>query len=187
MPAEAPNLDWVRTLRLDGHPEFGSNLFKLLSSYRDNLNVLEQQTNSSLNGPTTAPPNLQSVTVTPTDVGHHISINHGAAFYRGLYYHIESADNPHFTNPFPEYSGPAREINLATGRKSLYFQAFASYQNSSNTPIVFHGGQNPQAVLGGTAVARGTSQGSGTGLPGEGRSGFGTVPYRGTNPPKRSP
>jgi hypothetical protein len=187
MPASAPNLAWVRSLKLDSHPEFGAKLYELLSSYRDNLNVLEQQTNSNLGGTPTAPPNLQAITVTPTEVGHHISINHGAEFYRGLYYHVESADNPHFTNPFPEYSGPAREINLATGSRRLYFQAFASYQNSANTPIVYHGGQQPQSVLGGKSFTSGQSQGSGTGRPGEGRSGFGNVAYRGSNPPTRNP
>jgi len=45
MPSEAPNLDWVRSLKLEGHPEFGSNLFQLLDSFRGNLNQLEQQTN----------------------------------------------------------------------------------------------------------------------------------------------
>jgi hypothetical protein len=186
MPASAPGLDWVRSLKLEGHPEMGANLHRLLRSFRDDLNTLEQQGNFNLNGTPAAPPNIQNVTVTPTSVGHHISINHGEAFYQGLYYHVESADNPHFTNPFPAYSGPAREIDLATGNQTLYFQAFASYQNSGNTPVVYHGGQTPQPVTGGKNVPRGTSQGGGTGRPGEGRSGFGPVPWRGLNPPVRN-
>jgi hypothetical protein len=186
MPADSPNLSWVRSLKLEGHPEFGAKLFELLSSFKGNLDTLEQQTNSNLNGTPAPPPNIESVTVSPTAVGHHISINHGAAFYRGLFYHVESADNPHFTNPYPEYSGPAREINLATGPRRLYFQVFASYQNSGNTRVIFHGGANPQSVIGGTAYQPAPSQGGGTSRPGEGRAGFGAVPYRGNLPPTRN-
>lgn len=188
MPANLRNLDWLRSVKVEGYPDFGARLFEALNDTRGHLNTLEDQTNSNLNGIPAAPPNIQAVTVTPTAVGHHVTINHGADFYRGLSYHVESADNPHFTNPFPEYSGPAREINLATGSQNRYFRAFASYQNSGNTPIVYHGGQTPQPVKGGTVFAGAPqqSQGSGTGLPGEGHSGFGTVPFRGSKPPVRN-
>lgn len=187
MPNAPRNLDWVRGLKGNALPEdFGSRLYELLSDLNRNDNTLESQTNSNLKGTPAPPPALQKLTVTPTQVGHHVSINHGADFYRGVYYHVEYADNPHFTNPFPAYSGPAREIDLATGSRALYFQAFASYQNSGNTPVVFHGGSIPQPVTGGTGAARGTSQGSGTGLAGEGRQGFGQNAYRGSSPPARS-
>lgn len=179
------NLDWLRSLKLDGVPEFGARMKELVSDLAGGINVLEQQTNSNLDGIPAPPPRLQAVTVTATGVGHHVSINHGADFYRGVYYHVESADNPHFSNPFPAYSGPAREIDLATGSQKLYFRAFASYQNSNNTSTIFHGGATPQPVTGGTAVPRGTSQGGGTGRPGEGIAGFGPAQYRGSKPPAR--
>ena len=185
MAANLRNLEWLRSLKLDGHPEFGARLYEMLADVRTGLRTLEQQTNSNLSGTPAAPPGLQSIKASPTHVGHHVSINHGADFYRGIYYHVESADNPHFTNSFPEYSGPAREINLATGPRALYFRAFASYQNSDNTSPVYHGGTQPRPVLGGTAFTPGSSQGSGTGRPSEGFSGFGPVPFRGGKPPAR--
>lgn len=186
MPITIRNLDWLRSLKLEGHPDFGARLHEALTDVRGGVDTLEQQTNSSLNGIPAPPPNLQAVTVTSTAAGHHVSINHGAEFYRGAHYHIESSDNPHFTNPFPEYTGPAREINLATGPRNLHFRAFVSYLNSDNSPMVYHGVGRSQAVLGGvhTPIVH-QSQGSGTGRPGEGHSGFGTVPFRGSKPPVR--
>jgi hypothetical protein len=180
------NLEWLRSIKIDGAPDFGVRIFEALTDMRNGMNTLEGQTNSSFSGNPAPPPPLQSITVTPTEVGHHVSINHGGAFYRGIYYHIESADNPHFSNPFPAYSGPAREIDLATGSQSLYFRAFASYQNSGNTSPVFHGWNVPTPVTGGIVMPRGISQGSGTGSPGQGISGFGPVPWRGSKPPTRA-
>jgi len=185
MPETPRNLDWIRTLKLEGHPEFGARLHELVSDLHTNTKQVAQQTNSSLEGTPHPPPPLQSVTVTPTGVGHHVSIAHGADFYQGCTYHVESSESPQMTNPFPEYSGPSREINLATGSQKLYFQAFASYPTSSNTTPVFHGGTTPMPVTGGVSVPRGTSQGGGTGRPGSGLSGFGPIPYRGSKPPQR--
>ena len=174
------HLNWLRSAK-PTEEGYSSRLFEMFQDLKNATGNIEQQTNSDASGTPAAPPGIQSVTVTPTPVGHHVSINHGAEFYRGLYYHVESSDNSHFTNPFPEYSGPAREINLATGPRNLHFRVFASYQNSANSPAVYHG-----PVVGGTAF-RGTlqSQGSGTGRPGEGHSGFGNVPFRGSKPPVR--
>lgn len=187
MPLDVRNLDWLRSIK-GGEPlpdGFGARFHEMLRDIVGGVDILEQQTNSNLTGHPAPPPKLQSITVVPTSVGHHVSINHGADFYRGAHYHVEAADNPNFTNPYPVYSGPAREIDLATGTKTLYFQAFTSYQNSGNSEVSFHGGQNPKAVTGGTETPLGPSQGSGTGQPGQGRSGFGPVPWRGLNPPVR--
>jgi hypothetical protein len=186
MPESPRNLAWLRSLKIDGVPDFGSRMSELVSDLAANDHQLAQQTNSSLTGTPTPPPPLQSVTVTPTSVGHHISIAHEGEFYQGIAYHVESSESQNMTNPFPEYSGPAREINLATGNQKLYFRAFSSYLNSANTTPVFHGGTTPVAVTGGTSVPRGTSQGSGTGRPGSGLSGYGPIPYRGSKPPQRS-
>ena len=186
MPNPPRNLDWLRSLKVDSLPQdFGARLYELAKDLNRNSETLEQQTNSNLAGHPAPPPSLQAITVTPTLVGHHVSINHGGEYYRGVHYHVESADNPHFTNPFPAYSGPAREIDLATGSQELYWQAFASYPNSGNTTTVFHGGSTPQPVKGGTFTARGVSQGSGTGRPGQGRAGFGPIPFLGSKPPVR--
>lgn len=185
MSLSVRNLAWLRSLKIEGVPDAGARLHEIVQDLMKGTNTLEQQTNSNLDGVPAPPPRLQAMTVTPTSVGHHVSINHGASFYRGIYYHVETSDNAHFSNPFPAYSGPAREIDLATGAQKLYFRSFASYQNSDNTTTIFHGGSVPQPVTGGTHVPRGVSQGSGTGRPGEGVSGFGTLQYRGNNPPER--
>jgi hypothetical protein len=184
MPENVRNLAWLRGLKLDGVPEFGARLHELVSDLVTNQQQLAQQTNSNLSGNPAPPPPLQSVTVTPTEVGHHISIVHQPD-YRGTVYHVESSTSPNMVNPFPEYTGPAREINLATGSQKLYFQAFASYLNSGNTTPVFHGGTTPTAVTGGKSVSLGLSQGSGTGKPGSGLGGYGSVPFIGSKPPVR--
>jgi hypothetical protein len=180
------NLEYLRSAK----PTDAGYAVKLAEALRDIVKcgeMVEGQTNANASGNPAPPPPLQAVTVTPTSVGHHVSINHGSEFYRGAYYHVESSASPAFTNPFPVYSGPAREIDLATGSQKLYFQAFASYQTSDNTPPVFHGGTIPQAVTGGVNVPLGTSQGSGTGQPGQGLQGFGSAAFRSTTgkPPTR--
>ena len=180
------NLSWLRNLKIDGVPEFGARMAELVSDLVSNDKQIAQQTNSSLTGTPAPPPPLQSVTVTPTEVGHHVSITHEGDFYQGIAYHVESSASPNFTNPFPEYTGPGREVNLATGTQNLHFRAFASYLNGQNTAPVHHGGVTPVPVKGGTNVPRGTSQGSGTGRPGQGISGYGPVPFRGSKPPQRS-
>lgn len=186
MPDQPRNLAWLRSLKLDGIPDFGSRLHELVSDLVSNQNQIAQQTNSSLTGTPAAPPAPQSMTATPTEVGHHISIAHDDDFYQGAVYHVESSESSSFTNPFPEYTGPSREINLATGSQNLYFRAFTSYINSANSTPVFHGGSTPTPVKGGTNVPRGTSQGGGTGRPGSGLSGYGPLPFRGSKPPQRS-
>lgn len=187
MPVNVRNLAWLRGLQIDGVPDAGARLHEIITDLAKGMNTMEQQTNSNMNGNPAPPPALQSMTVTPTSVGHHVSINHEGDYYRGATYHVESADNPHFTNPFPAYTGPAREIDLATGSHKLYFQAFASYPNSGNTTQVYHGGTTPQAVTGGVSTPRpALSRGSGTGKPGQGLSGYGPTPYTGSKPPVRS-
>ena len=187
----AYNIDykWLRALKLEGHPEFGPKMVKMMHDLITQSENVEQQTNANATGNVASPPPLQSVTVTPTSVGHHVSISHGSNFFRGLVYHVEGSMNASFQNPFPLYTGPAREIDLATGKAALYFQAFAAYQTSANTPPVFHGGLIPQPVAGATGGSpySATSQGSGTGLPGQGLQGFGSVPFRSQNgvPPVR--
>lgn len=175
------NLAWLRSLQIPGVPEFGSRMNELISDLVANDQQLAQQTNSSLDAIPGPPPPLQKVVATPTETGMHVSITHQGDYYRGNFYHVEYADNPHFTNPFPAYSGPAREIDIPTGSKTLYVRAFGSYANSGNTSTVFHGGSTPQPVTGGTASPLGTSQGSGTGKPGQGISGFGPTPFTSGN------
>ena len=107
------------------------------------------------------------------------SINHGGEYYRGVHYHVESADNPHFTNPFPAYSGPAREIDLATGSQGALLAGILklSMQNSSNTDDrisrrILHRSRSKVAPL----LPEGVSQGQ-VGLAGRGRAAPVSVRY----------
>lgn len=188
MPINVPNLAYLRTISTPEFPDLGRRIAEALTSLQDAHNVTESQTNANSTGRPGPPPPLGSITVTPTSVGHHISIAHPGEFYQGIAYHGDYADNPHFTNPFPWHAGPARELDLATGNKTLYFRAQGQYPTGASTDPVYHGGTQPIAVTGGTSVPLGKSQGSGTGLPGEGLSGYGPVAFRSATgiPPTRA-
>ena len=189
MTLNVRNLDWIRSLKIEGAPEFGSRLFETISDMMKATTTLAQQTNADLSGNPAPPPRLQAMTVTPTETGAHISITHEGEFYRGISYHAEYSASPNFTNPFPVHMGPAREQDVPVGSKTLYWRAFAQYPTGDPTTAVYHGGTTPAAVTGGKASNLGTSQGSGTGRAGEGLSGYGRVPFRSKNgaPPIRSP
>lgn len=178
MPFEVASLAYLRTISTPQNPDLGARLYDALMSIQKAHNNTESQTNGNSTGIPTAPPKLDGLIVTSTSVGHHISIQHGGEFYRGIEYHGDYADNPQFTNPFPWHAGPARELDLATGSKTLYFRAQGQYQTGESTEPVYHGGSQPLAVTGGTDSPLGWSQGSGTGLPGEGMQGYGAQPYR---------
>lgn len=181
------HLDAFRNLSIPGMPDFGVRLVETLKAINQQHQNVAQQTNGDSAGNPAPPPPLGGITVTSTSVGHHISIQHPEEFYRGVEYHGDYADNPQFTNPFPWHAGPARELDLATGSRTLYFRAQAQYPTGSSTGPVYHGGAQPVAVTGGTESPVGLSQGSGTGLPGEGLQGYGQQPFRSSNgaPPVR--
>lgn len=178
MTLKIRNLDWIRTLKIDGAPEFGPRLYEAISDMAKATDTLAQQTNSNLSGNPAPPPRIQAVTVTPTETGAHVSITHEGEFYRGIEYHAEYSASPNFTNPFPVHMGPAREQDVPVGSKTLYWRAFAQYPTGSPTSAVYHGGTSPAAVTGGKSFPLGTSQGSGTGRAGEGIQGYGAQPFR---------
>ncbi len=159
-------------------PRIGVQLYQTLRAMQTQTQNIAQQTNADPQGQPQAPPPLSAITVTPTASGHHISVTHPGEFYRGIEYHAEYSTNSHFTNAFPVYMGPAREHDVATGAKTLFFRAFAQYPTGSPGAPVYHGGATPIAVTGGVETALGSSQGSGTGRPGEGLSGHGIVAFR---------
>lgn len=186
MPLTLRNLAWLRTLKGGQLPDdFGARMHELITDLQSNDTQIAQQTNSALGGNPQPPPPLQSMTVTPTETGVHLSLNHGGEYYRGVEYHAEYADNNQYTNPFPVHMGPSREMDVPTGTQKLYWRAAPGYQTSALAPHVVHGGNTPVPVTGGTKGMLGRSQGSGTGKPGQGLSGYGPVPYTSTNPPTR--
>lgn len=168
----------IRSISVPGAPTLGVQLYQTLRAMQTHTTNVAQQTNSDVTGQPAAPPPLGGITVTSTTTGHHISLNHPGEFYRGVEYHAFYSDNPHFTNAFPVYMGPSREADVATGTKKLYFGAFPQYPTGNPGPIVYHGGPQPIAVTGGVDSPLGTSQGSGTGLPGQAHSGHGPIPFR---------
>lgn len=186
MPLSIKNLAFLRSA--DPNSEgYGARLYEALKSIESAHNNVEQQTNSDSTGNPTPPPPLGGITVTPTSVGHHISISHPGDLYRGVEYHGDYSDNSHFTNPIPWHAGPARELDLATGSKKLYFRAQAQYPTGASTDPVYHGGNQPIGVTGGKDTPIGPSQGSGTGTPGQGLQGYGSTPFRSSTgaPPTR--
>lgn len=187
MPETPRNLAWLRNLKIDGVPDAGARLHELITDLVTNDRQLAQQTNASLSGNPPSPPKLQNVSVTPISTGVHISIAHEGEYYRGVEYHGEYADNQHFSNPFPFTMGPNREHDLPIGNQKLFYRVFTQYQTGSPGTPIYHGGATPVAVTGGTEIARGQSQGAGTGRPGEGIQGYGSVPFRSSTgaPPVR--
>lgn len=168
----------IRSISLPGSPSVGVLLYQTLRAMQTHTSNLAQQTNGDVAGRPAAPPPLAGMTVTPTSVGVHVSLAHPGEYYQGVEYHAEYADNPHFSNPFPVYMGPAREHDVAVGTKKLYWRAFPQYPTGSPGAAVYHGGAQPIAVTGGVDSPLGSSQGSGTGQPGQGLAGHGPVPYR---------
>src|SRR5260370_20771666 len=95
------NLDWVRGLKIEGHPDAGARLYELLSDLTKNDHQIAQQVNASLSGNTPPPPSLQGVIATPTPAGVHVSIQHERAYYRGVEFHGEDASKPYIKDPIP--------------------------------------------------------------------------------------
>lgn len=179
MTLKIRNLDYLRTADpATAGKEYGARLYEALDDFNTAISNHLTQTNGDPAGEPQPPPPLAAINVTSTSVGHHISLTHPGNFYRGVEYHAEYSSSPAFTNPFPVHMGPAREFDAATGNQSLYWRAFAQYPTGQRTAPVYLGGNQPRPVIGGNNVAPGPSQGSGTGQPGEGLSGFGPVQFR---------
>jgi hypothetical protein len=177
MPSESPNLSWLRSLKLDGHPEFGAKLFELLDGHRADLNMLEQQTNSNLNGSTAPPPVPTKLTVVPHPQGVQYSIQHDAEFYADPLYEIDVTAN---NTTHSMDVGTSRNGVLPVGALTATYQVRTRYANgSSSNPV-----QAAGAVTGGAgSKSLLASQGSSTTRPSQ-PPGFGGA-YRGTKPPVR--
>ena len=163
--------------------ESGTCLAELLQDLGKQTSNIEQQTNSNASGQPLPPPPINNLNVTASQGHFSAEINHeGAQFYRSPNYFLVHADNPQFTNPHIVDMGASRNWNGFLGNTSRYFGAYASYQSSPPSPLVYHGGKaTPQIVKGGGSVPGaifGVGQGSGTGTAGVAHSGVGPTPYR---------
>jgi hypothetical protein len=167
----------LRSLKLDGHPEFGARLYEALTDVRTNLETLEQQTNSNLSGTPAAPPGISGLKVIPHPQGVQFLIQHDADFYQGIQYEIDASSNG-VTHTYDV--GSSRNGILPVGPLTARYQVRARYPTGTSTaPFVL----NREVAGGGGSSQLLPSQGAGTTKTGQ-PPGFGG-PFRGGKPPAR--
>jgi len=181
-PSQDPNAPPMRT-------NYGQLIEEAFNDVQRQLENTSTQTNSSLLGnENSAPPQINSVSVTASGGVAHIQIiDNNPNLYRGITYHVQYATDSAFSRPCNGPSGPSRDIRIPVGTEPLYYRVFSDYPTSPPSQPVYHGGQFPVAVAatGATQPPVPAGQGSGTGTPGQ-VSGYGPVPWRGNVPPRRS-
>lgn len=171
------NLEWLRSLKLDGHPDFGARLHEMFTDTRNGINTLEQQGNFSLQGTPAAPPMPNGLTVIPHPQGVQFAISHNADFYQGVQYEIDATAGS-VTHTYDV--GTSRNGILPVGNLNASYQVRARYPNGASTTPV----RCPKAVIGGNGNASLLpSQAAGTTKANQ-APGFGG-PFRGSNPPVR--
>ena len=179
MPAQIRNLDWIRGLKIEGHPDFGARLYEAITDARTHLNTIEQQGNFNLQGTPTAPPPPSSLNIAPHPQGVQFAITHDADFYQGVNYEIDATSSG-VTHTYDV--GASRNGILPVGNLRANYQVRARYPNGTSTSAI----QHPDTVIGGTGTsALLPSQGAGTTRASQ-PPGFGG-PYRGPKPPTRTP
>lgn len=179
MPLELKELAFLKGVNIEGHPEFGAKLAEMMVSAQQAINNLEAQVNGNVASGPTPPPKLNGIQVTGQNGYLHVAIQHDEAFYRGISYFVEHADNPQFSNPQIVKAGDVRNVTIPAGG-TRYVRAYASYASSGPNEPVYHGSMvQPTPVdTGGIGPAFLPSQGSGTGAAGVGLQGPGTKPFR---------
>lgn len=179
-----PNVQALRNM-----PNWGRYIFEAFRNIQKQLSNTSVQTNSSLTGSQSAPPpQINAINVTASGGVAHVQItDNNQNLYRGVTYHVQYSTDPGFANPITHHMGPSRDARIPVGTQPIYYRAFSDYPTSEASVPVYHGGSQPVPV-----TASGTEQppipagqGSGTGFPSQ-ISGFGPIPWRGINPPKRN-
>ena len=177
MPGDIRNLQWLRSIKIDGYPDLGSRLYEALTDTRTHLNTLEQQGNFNLQGTPAAPPSPSNLNITPHPQGVQFAITHDADFYQGINYEIDATSSG-VTHTYDV--GASRNGILPVGKLNATYQVRARYPNGSSTKAV----QFPSPVIGGSGTSDLLpSQGAGTTRAAQ-PPGFGG-PYRGNKPPTR--
>jgi hypothetical protein len=175
--ANIRNLDWLRSLKLDGHPEFGARLHEALTDVKNSLGTLEQQGNFNLQGTPAAPPAPDALKVVSHPQGVQYQIMHNADFYKGATYRIDATAG-NVTHTYDV--GASRNGILPVGNLKADYQVRTTYPNGASSSAVRH----PKTVIGGSGSTELLpSQGAGTTRAGQ-PPGFGG-PYRGSTPPVR--
>jgi len=159
--ANIRNLEWLRSVKVDGHPDFGARLFEALSDTKGYLNTLEQQGNFNLQGIPPAPTPPDNLKVVSHPQGVQFSITHLADFSQGVGYEIDCTSN-RVTHTYDV--GNARNGVLPVGPLAAQYQVRARYPTGVSTPAVRYaktvvGGKGSSALL--------PSQGAGTTKPGQ--------------------
>ena len=181
--ANDPNVQAIKNM-----PQWGQLLFNAFRNMQRQLSNSSLQTNANLKASQASPPpQVNAVSVTAGGGVAHVQItDNNESLYRGVNYHVQYATEPGFNAPITHHMGPSRDIRIPVGTQPLYYRVFSDYPTSAHSDPVYHGGAAPIAI-----AATGSSQpsipsgmGSGTGTPSQ-ISGFGPIPWRGANPPKR--
>ena len=182
MPTD-PNVQAVRNL-----PEWGKYIFDAFRNVQKQLGNLSTQVNGSLTAPqNSAPPQINAISVKASGGVAHVQItDNNENLYRGVHYHVQYSTDPGFSAPITHFMGPARDARISVGTQPLYYRAYSDYPTSPASVPQYHGGAQPIAVaaIGTEQPAIPSGMGSGTGTASQ-ISGFGPIPWRGANPPKR--
>ena len=179
-----PNVSAVRS-----QPIWGNYLYLAFQRLQKQLTNLSIQGNASLLGPqNSAPPQVNAVSVTAGGGVAHVQIvDNNQNLYRGVQYHVQYSTDPGFSAPVTHHMGPSRDARIPVGTQPLYYRAYSDYPTSPASAPQYHGGSRamPVAAIGTEQPPIPSGMGSGTGTASQ-ISGFGPVPWRGSNPPKRN-
>lgn len=173
-------------------PTWGQRIFEAFNDVQKQIGNVARQTNSSTSAVQNAPP--PQVNNLHVDGGagiyHAYITDHNQNLYRGVEYHLEYSETPDFQDFHTVSIGPSRDHRVNLGLPGpIYWRGYSQYGGASNPSApVYHGGPQPVGVfaVGGTAPALRSGQGSGTNPPSQGAAGFGQIPWRGAEPPKRA-
>lgn len=186
-----PYLDFFRNVTKENIHEIGPRLAEALQAIGSGVTNMAQQVNANPNGQPEPPPAISGVDVSAMNGHLSVAIQDDNPKFRGVRYFIETADNPNFTNPTIVDNGTSRNYNKFVGNKPMYVRAYSAYGPSAPSSPAYYGSQvEPRAVLPGSDNAGAPamqSQSSGTGVPGQGLTGPGIVPFHSTDgrAPKR--
>lgn len=186
-----PNLDYIRSLKLDSAADFGAKLYETMKAIVTQSGNHEQQTNANPQGQPLPPPQINGLNVQGQNGHYSIAITDNNQIFRGVQYYVEHDTDKNFSNPQIIHLGDSRNHNVFLGSGARYWRAYSSYSSSGASGPVYHGSPvNPTPVnaggnIGGPAIQ--ASQGSGTSAPGQGLTGPGPVAFRSPTgtPPSR--
>jgi hypothetical protein len=161
--------------------------------------VTQTATNAGVSpvGQADAPPTIGSVNVKANVETVHVTISDAAPIRKGINYFVEADTDPNFTAPHVEDLGSSRGKFFTLPSKTdsgdaqpWYFRGYSQYPGSPPSRPVYFGGLSPTSITltGSTQLTPLNSTGSGTASPSgqQGGSGFGIVPVRPQQGPKRN-